>query len=479
MADEHNSVRNEIAFHPHLTLIFDTILSTMASALAVTLMRVIAGTFVYFQIHGVMWIGAAFVSFLFASSVTGCNKIVTRYMTLSTLRVYFFAVFIKEVLLCLLLIFGLINFGTGRQALGLLICDFSTTIFFIVFARVMAVVMSENSIDRIGTEASRMPVMVCDRVANSIPVLTHLTSNKDYQIKGILTTNPDADGHILGGVRIYTIKGVNDLNNLQQTIGFDGVVVSSSNKEDPCKSNLVDMAMQLSLNVLMAPTADTLSFGGGYNRNTARQMTRNDTFIPDGMSGLARNTKRIIDCSVAALLLIIFSPLFLICWIAVKCDDNGPAFYGQERIGRFGRPFTIHKFRSMRMDAESMGPALFSGEEDPRLTRVGKFMRLHHLDELPQLWNVFVGDMAFVGYRPERQFFIEQIIEADPRYVYLYQIRPGVTSYATLKNGYTDTLEKMLRRLELDLYYLRNRSLWFDISILFQTFTNIVFGKKF
>ncbi|MCF0184007.1 MAG: sugar transferase [Bacteroidaceae bacterium] len=208
-------------------------------------------------------------------------------------------------------------------------------------------------------------------------------------------------------------------------------------------------------------------------------MNRRESFIPDGMSAFSRNAKRIIDCTLAFILLIVFSPLFLVCWIAVKMEDGGPAIYSQERIGRFGRPFFIHKFRSMRMDAEAMGPALFSGDDDPRLTKVGKFMRLHHLDELPQLWNVFVGDMAFIGYRPERQFYIEQITDADPRYVYLYQIRPGVTSYATLKNGYTDTLEKMLRRLELDLFYLRNRSLWFDISILFQTFTNIVFGKKF
>ena len=133
----------------------------------------------------------------------------------------------------------------------------------------------------------------------------------------------------------------------------------------------------------------------------------------------------------------------------------------------------------MRIDAEVAGPALYSGDDDPRLTKVGKFLRVHHLDELPQLWNVFMGDMSFIGWRPERKFYIDQIMEQDPRYYYLYQIRPGVTSYATLKNGYTDTMEKMLRRLEFDLYYLRHRSWWFDIKILFQTFVSIVFGKKF
>lgn len=209
-------------------------------------------------------------------------------------------------------------------------------------------------------------------------------------------------------------------------------------------------------------------------------MVKDDKFIPDGMNAFQRETKRVIDCVCAALALIVFSPLFLICYIAIKREDGGKVIFKQERIGRFGKPFNIYKFRSMRIDAEKMGPMLFQGEDkDPRLTKVGRFLRLHHLDELPQLWNVFCGDMSFIGPRPERKFYIDQIMEHDPRYKYLYQIRPGVTSYATLYNGYTDTMEKMLRRLELDLYYMQHRSWWFDMTILFKTFASIVFGKKF
>ena len=133
----------------------------------------------------------------------------------------------------------------------------------------------------------------------------------------------------------------------------------------------------------------------------------------------------------------------------------------------------------MQEDAEKNGPELFQHERDHRLTSIGKFLRTHHLDELPQLWNVLVGDMSFVGPRPERKFYIDQIIQHDERYTFLYQVRPGVTSYATLYNGYTDTMDKMLRRLELDLYYLRKRSWWFDIKILINTFLNIAIGKKF
>ena len=208
-------------------------------------------------------------------------------------------------------------------------------------------------------------------------------------------------------------------------------------------------------------------------------MEYDERFIPDGMNGFERNVKRIVDCMIAVILMILFSPLFLICYLAVKSEDGGPAIFKQERIGRFGRPFYIYKFRSMRLDAEKHGPALYAGGKDGRLTRIGKFLREHHLDVLPQLWNVFCGDMAFIGPRPERQFFIDQIMKEDPRYRFLFQIRPGVTSYATLYNGYTDTLEKMVRRLRYDLFYLEHRSWGFDFKILFMTFMSIVFGKKF
>jgi len=203
-------------------------------------------------------------------------------------------------------------------------------------------------------------------------------------------------------------------------------------------------------------------------------------YVIDGMNGFERNVKRVFDLIVSLICLIIFSPLFLFCYIAIKRENNGPVIYKQERIGRFGRPFYIYKFRSMVVDAEEKGPKLCDTEDDdPRLTKVGRFLRAHHLDELPQFWNVFKGEMSFVGPRPERKFFIDQIIEHDSRYQYLYQIRPGITSMATLYNGYTDTMEKMLKRLEMDLYYLEHRSWALDFKILGLTFARIAFGKVF
>ncbi|MGM9697524.1 MAG: sugar transferase [Prevotella sp.] len=189
--------------------------------------------------------------------------------------------------------------------------------------------------------------------------------------------------------------------------------------------------------------------------------------------------KRGMDITVSAFSLIVFSPLFLYCYIAIRKEDGEPVIFSQERIGLHGKPFYIYKFRSMKVDAEKEGMALFNKDREDNLTKIGRTLRDHHLDELPQLWNVLKGDMSFVGPRPERKYYIDQIMQRNPKYELLYQIRPGVTSYATLYNGYTDTMEKMLRRLELDLYYLDHNSLLFDMKILWMTFKNIVLGKKF
>ena len=188
--------------------------------------------------------------------------------------------------------------------------------------------------------------------------------------------------------------------------------------------------------------------------------------------------KRAFDVIFALVGIATIWPLMVLLCIILFIGGGRHVFYKQERQGLGGRVFNILKFRTMKINAEVDVPRL-ERPGDPRLTRIGAVLRRHHLDELPQLWNVLRGDMSLIGYRPERKYFIDQIMEHDPRYSLLYSIRPGVTSYATLYNGYTDTMEKMLRRLELDLYYLEHRSFWLDIKILWLTAFNVIGGKKF
>lgn len=197
------------------------------------------------------------------------------------------------------------------------------------------------------------------------------------------------------------------------------------------------------------------------------------------MSPFSLMVKRTLDVTASLGGLIVFSPAFLAIYIAIKREDGGAAIFRQERIGYHGKPFMLYKFRSMIVRAEADGSPALCKKNDARLTRVGRFLREHHLDELPQLWNVLKGEMSFVGPRPERQYFVDKIKAANPDYELLYQLRPGLFSAATLYNGYTDTMEKMLERLRMDLDYLYHRSLWTDTKIICLTVFSILTGKKF
>lgn len=187
--------------------------------------------------------------------------------------------------------------------------------------------------------------------------------------------------------------------------------------------------------------------------------------------------KRAFDIVASALGLILLSPLFALIALQVKLSSRGPVFYSQERIGLYGLPFRIYKFRTMIDHAEEAGLPQLTHDNDPRITKVGYWLRKYRLDELPQLWNILCGDMSIVGPRPERPFFIEQIMKEAPYYCLLYKVRPGLTSWGPIRVGYTDTTEKMIERLNCDIVYVENMSLLLDLKILFFTTDVIIRGK--
>lgn len=187
--------------------------------------------------------------------------------------------------------------------------------------------------------------------------------------------------------------------------------------------------------------------------------------------------KRAFDIVASALGLIILSPLFALIALQVKLSSRGPVFYSQERIGLYGLPFCIFKFRTMIDHAEEAGLPQLTHDNDPRITKIGHWLRKYRLDELPQLWNILCGDMSIVGPRPERPFFIEQIMKEAPYYCLLYKVRPGLTSWGPIRVGYTDTTEKMIERLNCDIVYVENMSLLLDLKILFFTTDVIIRGK--
>jgi len=187
--------------------------------------------------------------------------------------------------------------------------------------------------------------------------------------------------------------------------------------------------------------------------------------------------KQIIDIGLALLALVLFSPLYVFLAVGIKLTSKGPIIYSHERIGRFGKPFTLYKFRSMYTDAEKNGPAL-SSKHDDRITPFGKFMRKSKLDELPNFWNVLKGDMSLVGPRPERKYFIDQIIKIAPHYLHLQKVKPGITSWGQVKYGYAENLEQMVERLKYDILYIENMSLYVDFKIMIYTILTILKGRN-
>lgn len=198
--------------------------------------------------------------------------------------------------------------------------------------------------------------------------------------------------------------------------------------------------------------------------------------VNEGIEITTRIVKRSFDILFSSVAILTGLPVFLALILTTKLTSKGPVFYKQERIGRNGAPFYILKFRSMIVDSEINGPQLTT-DNDPRITKWGNFMRKTHLDELPQFYNVLVGDMSVVGPRPERAHFIKQILARQPRYNQLFALRPGITSIGQVDFGYAETVEEMCQRVLLDLQYLKSVNLLTDLSIIAQTVLTMI-NKK-
>lgn len=270
------------------------------------------------------------------------------------------------------------------------------------------------------------------------------------------------------------LGNIEDIEDILEKKEIEEVIIALETREHEKLSNILTIIENRQITIWGIPDL--------YDLLTS--MTKTNTIfgsplikISNGlMPGWQENTKRLLDVALSLMAMLVFFPVFLVLAFIIKGTSKGPIFYKQERVGRFGKPFHIYKLRSMVVGAENGTPAL-SSEADQRITPIGRFLRKTHLDEIPQFYNVLMGSMSLVGPRPERAYYIKQIIERAPHYTHLHKLRPGITSWGQVKYGYASNVDEMVERLTYDMMYLKNISLYVDFKILIYTIMVSVKGS--
>lgn len=268
---------------------------------------------------------------------------------------------------------------------------------------------------------------------------------------------------------------VNEIEDIIDRLGVKEVILSVSRQHDDLLIEIISRCENKDVMLKIIP--DLYEILSGQARTMQLYGFPLIDINPQLMTEWERAAKRVIDVVVSFIMLIVTSPIILATALAIKLDSKGPVIYKQERSGLNGKVFRVYKFRSMYQDAEKRTGPIWSTKDDPRITRVGKFIRRVRIDELPQIWNVFKGEMSLVGPRPERPFFVEQLAKEIPYYKRRLRVRPGITGWAQVKHKYDENIEDVKTKLQFDLFYIENMSLKTDIKILFRTVFVVLFGK--
>jgi len=311
-----------------------------------------------------------------------------------------------------------------------------------------------------------------DRAQQIQKLLNEPSASIAYTIKGFIRIN---DPLCIDAVDEQLILGgSDDLETIVKDYNIEELIVAINSQDDDDLLKLLYSLYKYQLPVNL-PISHNRLLTGGIKIKTIIGFPLFDVTKHNFSEG-EKNIKLTLDKLISLFVLIFLSPIYLFLALRIKRESEGPVFIKQERTGHLGKPFMMYKYRTMHKDAEKDGPTL-SSENDERVTKFGQIMRKYRLDELPQFWNVLKGDMSIVGPRPERKFYIDQIVKQVPYFYLLHNVRPGITSLGMVKFGYARNVDEMIERMKYDILYYENVSLMLDLKIIIYTFRTIFTGK--
>jgi exopolysaccharide biosynthesis polyprenyl glycosylphosphotransferase len=363
-----------------------------------------------------------------------------------------------------------LDFFTPHR-LAVMLSYWAVFLVFINGMRLLALSVARNLLLR-GVGLDRLLILGATEAGRSIHAAIDSAPELGWKAVGFVEQNPLFKGADFDGLPV--LGKYSDLPHLMGTHRIGGLIISHESSSHNEILRILSYIAEYPVTVFLVPDLYDAATGH-FKTNTVHGIALKELF-PEHMPSWEANLKRLLDITVSAFTLFLAFPLLVLLGILIRLDSRGPMLYAQERVGQYGRIFLLYKFRTMRTDAEASGPQ-WASRNDPRITRLGRFLRRTRLDELPQLWNVLIGDMSLVGPRPEREHFINQLRNEVPLYLQRLKMKPGLTGWAQVKHHYDTNIEDVKTKVLFDLWYFENMSLPLDIVILLRTVWVVLTGK--